>query len=1073
MDDRTAADIPDLPTLDIPIGGRVMVLSDLHLGRNPSPAQAAAIDKVAQVIESWTGPGALIVAGGLFGRSCGDPAAVLGAHPRLTAAIGAFAVGAARRVLVLPGAPDALLGWAAQAQQVVTAQLGATLALAVELTVHTGAGVRQVRVEPGQRLDPLAACGDPRNPGESPLAQHLVEQVMPAVRARQGGRRGGGDAWLSGMESLADPATFPRFLASRLAYRKLGRHAWLVLIPVVIALILRLPSLALQHAHGLAHPASLRVAALVGSTVIELAALAALAAVAIRRTWRALAGLAVGEEHRDPNEAVRGYARDLITAGGAGLVTGHSCAPELSSLGGGFYANAGCVSDVVGEVDARLPGLGLPSVFLAHRQVAWVELEAGGELHVRLFHARQDLPGATVVERLVARRRPSDTATKELRPAVVASFPQGQTWPPVDSPDRGRRRVRRLAASFVAVAGFVSLVSTFSEPVRDRLHAIRQVVPIAVPETAAALVALGAVGLLVLARGIRRGQRRAWFVTEVVLLVVAVLHLVKGVAVEEAAVSLAVAGFLWVNRRSFEAATDTPPFRRGLLVVLGATGLTVAAGTLGLELGTWITQVRHHPGARLSWWSALQAASERMVGVEHVFLPPRVNAFFTPAMSTATVGLALALLVLVFRPVVRRRRGGASAGRWSRLAAASGSEGGIERARGVVARHGAGTLDYFALRPDKEFFFWGDTVVAYAVYGGVCLVSPDPIGPESEREPAWRAFRAYVDERGWALGGLGAGESWLPIYRSSGMHDLYVGDEAVVRVGRFSLEGGRFKGLRQAVNRVAKYGYTISFHDPSRLDPALRDALREVMTKSRRGDVERGFSMTLGRVFDPADEHLLLAVVHGQPGADGAPGAPVAFCQYVPAPGIGGYSLDLMRRDDGEHPNGLIDFAVVETIRELARRGDQGLGLNFATMRAVLAGETGEGMSQRVQAWFLRRMGGSMQIESLWKFNAKFDPDWQPRYAVYDAPENALAVAVALARAESWWELPIIGRFLVPNAPGPAPASPPGPVGPAAAPAGPAAASPRGPAPASPPGPAGPAAAPAGPAAASPRGPAG
>ncbi|MBV9660826.1 MAG: DUF2156 domain-containing protein, partial [Acidimicrobiales bacterium] len=76
----------------------------------------------------------------------------------------------------------------------------------------------------------------------------------------------------------------------------------------------------------------------------------------------------------------------------------------------------------------------------------------------------------------------------------------------------------------------------------------------------------------------------------------------------------------------------------------------------------------------------------------------------------------------------------------------------------------------------------------------------------------------------------------------------------------------------------------------------------------------------------------------------------------------------------------------------------------------------GEGMSQRIQAWVLHRMSGSMQIESLWRFNAKYDPDWQPRYAMYDAPEHVLATAIAIARAESFWELPVIGRFLVPQA---------------------------------------------------------
>jgi len=414
----------------------------------------------------------------------------------------------------------------------------------------------------------------------------------------------------------------------------------------------------------------------------------------------------------------------------------------------------------------------------------------------------------------------------------------------------------------------------------------------------------------------------------------------------------------------------------------------------------------------MSWGRAVEAALERMVGLSNVHLPDRLNDFFSPAMATAAAGLLVALLFVVFRPVVQRQLDQASEKESGAANAESfpGTSGGgdINRARSVVSRYGTGTLDYFALRPDKQFFFWGETVIAYAVYGSVCLVSPDPIGPAAERADAWRDFRRYVDEHGWALGGLGAGEEWLPIYRSSGMHDLYVGDEGIVRVGRFSLEGGRFKGLRQAVNRIAKYGYTISFHDPASLDPELRSALEDVMTKSRRGDVERGFSMTLGRAFDPSDAGLLLAVVHDPAGM------PVAFCQYVPAPGIGGYSLDLMRRDNGEHPNGLIDFAVVETIRELQRRGLDGLGLNFATMRAVLAGETGEGVSQRVQGWVLRRMGDSMQIESLWKFNAKFDPDWQPRYAIYDAPENMLAVAIAVARAESFWELPVIGRFLVP-----------------------------------------------------------
>ena len=263
---------------------------------------------------------------------------------------------------------------------------------------------------------------------------------------------------------------------------------------------------------------------------------------------------------------------------------------------------------------------------------------------------------------------------------------------------------------------------------------------------------------------------------------------------------------------------------------------------------------------------------------------------------------------------------------------------------------------------------------------------------------------------------MAAAGPWLPVYRRTGMRDLYIGDEAVVDVSAFTLKDGRgTKTLRKARNRMLRYGYSVAFHDPAALDPELRQQLLDLMTKSRRGAAERGFSMTLGRVFEPTDRGLLLAV------ATGPDGRPAAFCQYVPAPGIAGWSLDLMRRDDGEHPNGLLDLVVVETILHLQAQGCGGLGVSFATMRGVLAGERSAGAMGDPQRWALQRLSGSMQIESLWRYNAKFLPEWHPRYTVYDAPEQLVPAAMAVARAESFSELPVFGRFLRPLPPPVAP----------------------------------------------------
>lgn len=298
------------------------------------------------------------------------------------------------------------------------------------------------------------------------------------------------------------------------------------------------------------------------------------------------------------------------------------------------------------------------------------------------------------------------------------------------------------------------------------------------------------------------------------------------------------------------------------------------------------------------------------------------------------------------------------------------------------------------------------TLIAYGEYGSTCIVSPDPVGPDGLAPRVFTAFMTKVKAEGKSVAILGADERWLATYRQLGLRSYYIGDEAIVELGKLSLEGKANKSLRQAVNRMKKYGYSVEFADPLELGPQDAEDINRVLTESRRGGVERGFSMTLGRMFDPRDKGLLLSICRGPDERV------VGFCQWVPAPGIKGYSLDIMRREIGEHPNGLIDLLIVDTIHHLRDQGHQAISLNFAAMRATLAGERGDSLPKRVERWVLKRLSDSMQIESLWRFNAKFDPRWEARYLIYDNPEDLPNVVVAVARAESLWEIPLVGRFL-------------------------------------------------------------
>ena len=71
---------------------------------------------------------------------------------------------------------------------------------------------------------------------------------------------------------------------------------------------------------------------------------------------------------------------------------------------------------------------------------------------------------------------------------------------------------------------------------------------------------------------------------------------------------------------------------------------------------------------------------------------------------------------------------------------------------------------------------------------------------------------------------------------------------------------------------------------------------------------------------------------------------------------------------------------------------------------------------QRAERWFLKRLSSFAQIESLWRFNAKYEPEWLPRYVVFDTAEHLVPVVMAIMRAESLWEIPVLGRLLAAGA---------------------------------------------------------
>ncbi len=330
-----------------------------------------------------------------------------------------------------------------------------------------------------------------------------------------------------------------------------------------------------------------------------------------------------------------------------------------------------------------------------------------------------------------------------------------------------------------------------------------------------------------------------------------------------------------------------------------------------------------------------------------------------------------------------------------------------QRLRGLLAKQGRrDSLGYFALRRDKSVMWSpsGKSAITYRVVSGVALVSGDPIGDPEAWPGAIEAYARMVDEYGWTPAVMGCSETGATVFkREMDLSAYALGDEAIVEVADFSLDGRSMRGVRQAVTRVQRACYDVQVRRARDIPAEEFAELLRAADAWRGADVERGFSMALSRIGDPADDGCVVATATSE-------GRLRGLLHFVPW-GPDGLSLDLMRRDRSAD-NGLNEFMITRLVQACPSLGVTRVSLNFAVFRDAI--ERGEriGAGPVLRAWRAVLVFASRwwQIESLYRFNVKFRPDWEPRFISFPATRDLPRIAIAAMEAEAFLVRPHLLR---------------------------------------------------------------
>jgi lysyl-tRNA synthetase class 2 len=530
-----------------------------------------------------------------------------------------------------------------------------------------------------------------------------------------------------------------------------------------------------------------------------------------------------------------------------------------------------------------------------------------------------------------------------------------------------------------AAVGIVNVASALTRNPHWRTHVLEHVSLVhLVPLFHTLALPAGAL-LVVLALYIAKRRRRAWAAAVGLLLALGLVNLLKGLDFEEALLGWALAGILWWGRDAFHVRHEPATLRSALwripLIAIGTISVSALAIGAGAPQGT----------APSGIWSA---------ALTGLMLQPTPIAFredFTwvpVAVGLLSMASVLAAAYLVFRPIAAPRD---LPERPIRRSAAR-----------LVRAYGTDSLSAFKLRHDLQYFFSeeGHAFAAYRVHAGVMLLAGDPVGAQEALPTLLREIVRFAETRGLKVAVIGAGDRLLPLYEEAGLRAFYIGDEAIVETEGFSLEGRAIRKVRQAVSRIERAGYRAELRTVDELESATLAELEAVSNAWRHGERERGFSMAL----DALDgEHLRDSVL--VIARDGA-GRARAFLHFVPVCGRPAMSLSFMRWER-DTPNGLSEYLVVKSI-ELLRDRSSELSLNFAAFARVMHSPEcrRDRLLGRVAAWF----NPFFQIESLYRFNAKFSPRWEPRYLVYEGAAGLARAGWAAMRAEGQLHRPRLRR---------------------------------------------------------------
>ncbi|MBE7175047.1 MAG: lysylphosphatidylglycerol synthetase family protein [Mucilaginibacter polytrichastri] len=539
--------------------------------------------------------------------------------------------------------------------------------------------------------------------------------------------------------------------------------------------------------------------------------------------------------------------------------------------------------------------------------------------------------------------------------------------------NRGNLLLRVMPAFLLFGLGLINIVSVLTPALRDRLMLLREFLPLAAINASNYLVLLMGILLIITSAFLLRGFRAAWYAAITLCVFSLVGHLVKAFDYEEAIMALIVFASLAATRDQYHIRSD----RRWQSFGIGTALWIFVAVTIYGIVGFYFLDRRHF-NIDFTLTQSVIATFDNFTLLNYEDLTPLTpfGHLFLYSINLCGV-LAIALIVYAsIRPYVITQEPDTEE---------------AEQARQILGEYGSSSVDYFKTYADKLFFFsdYHSAFVAYRPSGGFAIVLEEPVcAPDTAvKKDVLEEFEAFCDENGLKPAYYRVDEMSLKFYDYLGKKSILIGQEGIVDLEAFTLQGKSRASMRNTINSMAKKGFVTRIYEAPVKDGLLQklQLVSDDWLKST-GRQEMVFSQGMF-IWNELKNQTIITLENTDEKV-------LAFLNIIPDYAKSEATYDLIRKTS-DAPGGNMDMLLIELINYCKNRNFRYLNLGLAPLSGI---EQGRDLPEKTIKFAYEKFQQFRHYKGLRDFKEKFDPTWRNKYLIYENHYDLFQLPLALNR---------------------------------------------------------------------------